>query len=134
MRAIRVLEFLVPILYVEKPTQVIITIGNTIFGALSRKRKVDWALVMRDVVKRLLAWVGKSKPNPICLHVFHLYYHAKMLKSEEKKAYKIGEVMAKHNVDLDRELKLTEEEDSKQGSLSSEEISALEMLNKSPTS
>ena len=34
-RARKVLEFLVPILYPEKPTRVTITVGNTISGALS---------------------------------------------------------------------------------------------------
>ena len=34
-RTRRVLEFLVPLLYPEKPTRVTITVGNTIFGALS---------------------------------------------------------------------------------------------------
>ena len=41
-RARRVLEFLVPLLYLEKPTRVTITVGNTIFGALSREKAVDW--------------------------------------------------------------------------------------------
>ena len=40
-RARRVLEFLVPILYPEKPTRVTIKVGNTIFGALSEERPVD---------------------------------------------------------------------------------------------
>ena len=40
-RAKRVLEFLVPLLYPEKPTRVTITVGNTIFGALSGGRLVD---------------------------------------------------------------------------------------------
>ena len=40
-RARKVLEFLVPLLYPEKPTRVIITVGNTIFGALSGERPVD---------------------------------------------------------------------------------------------
>ena len=40
-RARRVLEFLVPLLYPEKPTRVKITVGNTIFGALSGQRLVD---------------------------------------------------------------------------------------------
>ena len=40
-RAKRVLEFLVPILYSEKPTRVTVTVGNTIFGALLGERKVD---------------------------------------------------------------------------------------------
>ena len=41
-RVKRVLEFLVPLLYPEKPTRVTITVGNTIFGALSEERPVDW--------------------------------------------------------------------------------------------
>ena len=40
-RTRKVLEFLVPLLYPEKPTRVTITVGNTIFGALSRERPVD---------------------------------------------------------------------------------------------
>ena len=38
-RAKRVLKFLIPILYREKPTRVTVTMGNTIFGALLGKRK-----------------------------------------------------------------------------------------------
>ena len=49
-RARRVLEFLVPLLYTEKPTRVTITVGNTIFGALSEKRLVDWGVVVKDLV------------------------------------------------------------------------------------
>jgi hypothetical protein len=37
----RVLEFIVPILYPEKPNRVTITLGNTIFGSLSGERPVD---------------------------------------------------------------------------------------------
>ena len=33
-RARQVLEFLVPLLYSEKPTRVTIAVGNTVFGAL----------------------------------------------------------------------------------------------------
>ena len=41
-RAKRVLEFLIPIFYPEKPTRVTVTVGSTIFGALLGERKVDW--------------------------------------------------------------------------------------------
>ena len=41
VRARRVLEFLVPLLYPEKPTRVTIMVGNTIFRALSGERPVD---------------------------------------------------------------------------------------------
>ena len=49
-RAKRVLEFLVPLLYPEKPTRVTITMGNTIFGALSGERPVDWGILVKDLV------------------------------------------------------------------------------------
>ena len=49
-RARRILEFLYPLLYPEKPTRVTIMVGNTIFGALSDERSVDWGHVMKDVV------------------------------------------------------------------------------------
>ena len=37
----RLLQFLVPILHPEKPTRMTISLGNTIFGALTGERKVD---------------------------------------------------------------------------------------------
>ena len=40
----RVLEFLNPIFYPEKPTRVTVTVG--IFGALLGERKVDWGIVL----------------------------------------------------------------------------------------
>src|SRR5579875_2756940 len=55
VRARRALEFLVPLLYSEKPTRVTITVGNTIFRALSGERPVDWGVVVKDVVQRLLS-------------------------------------------------------------------------------
>ena len=45
-RAKRILEFLIPILYPEKPIRVTVTVGNTIFGALLGERKVDWGVVL----------------------------------------------------------------------------------------
>ena len=57
-RARKVLEFLVPLLYPEKPTRVTITVGNTIFGALSGERLVDWGVVVKDLVQRLLSGMG----------------------------------------------------------------------------
>ena len=62
-KARRVLEFLVPIHYPEKPARVTVTVGNTIFGAYTREREVDWALVIRDVVRRLLTRVGVNWKN-----------------------------------------------------------------------
>ena len=45
-RAKQVLEFLISILYPEKSTRVTVTVGNTVFRALSRDRPVDGALLI----------------------------------------------------------------------------------------
>ena len=45
----QLLEFLVLIIHPDKPTRVMITIGNTIFEALDRGREVDWSVVFRDM-------------------------------------------------------------------------------------
>ena len=86
-RAKKVLEFLVPLLYPEKPTRVTITVGNTIFGALSGERSVDWRIVVKDLVQRLLSGMEKSKATPICPYVFHLYHSQELLLPVEKKEY-----------------------------------------------
>ena len=40
-RAKRLLEFLIPIFYLEKLARITVTIGNTIFGAYTSEREVD---------------------------------------------------------------------------------------------
>ena len=102
-RVKRVLEFLVPLLYPEKPTRIIITVGNTIFGALSEERPVDWGIVVKDLVQRLLSGMGKSKATPICPYIFHLYHSHELLLPVEKKEYRIQEALVKHNVESEEE-------------------------------
>ena len=102
-RVKRVLEFLVPLLYPEKPTRVTITVGNTIFGALSGERPVDWGIVVKDLVQRLLSGMGKSKATPICPYVFHLYHSQELLLSNEKKEYWTKEALQKYNVESEGE-------------------------------
>ena len=102
-RVKRVLEFLVPLLYLEKPTRVTTTVGNTIFGALSGERPVDWGVVVKDLVQRLLSRMGKSKATPICPYIFHLYHSHELLLPAEKKEYRIQEALIKHNVESDED-------------------------------
>ena len=102
-RVKRVLEFLVPLLYSEKPTRVTITVGNTIFGALSGERPVDWGVVIKDLVQRLLSGMGKLKATPICPYIFHLYHSHELLLPAEKKEYRIQEALVKHNVESDED-------------------------------
>ena len=102
-RVKRVLEFLVPLLYLEKPTRVTITIRNTIFRALSGERLVDWGIVVKDLVQRLLSGMDKSKATPICPYIFHLYHSHELLLPAEKKEYRIQEALVKHNVESEED-------------------------------
>ena len=85
------LEFLIPILYPEKLARITITVGNTIFGAYTGERVVDSALVVRDMVRMLLARIGKSKPTPICPYLLHLYYVHNTIQLDDKKVYMVRE-------------------------------------------
>ena len=58
----RVLEFLMPILYPEKPKRISLTMANTLFGALSGVRLVNWGLLIHEIVGRALPNIGK-KPS-----------------------------------------------------------------------
>ena len=102
-RVKRVLEFLVPLLYPEKPTRVTITVGNTIFGALSGERPVDLGIVIKDLVQRLLSAMGKSKATPIGPYIFHLCHSHELLLPAEKKEYRIQKALVKHNVESEEE-------------------------------
>ena len=105
-----------------------ITVGNTIFGALSVERPVDWDLVVKDLVQRLFFGMGKSKATPICPYVFHLYHLHEVLLPAEKKEYRIKEALLKHNVesegeeDLEDSKKVEDLEDLDRESRSSKEI------------
>ena len=96
-RAKRVLEFLIPILYPEKPTRVTVMVGNTIFGALLGERKVTWGILLQAVVAKLVDEVRKFKATPIGPYLFHLYMGQELLNREEMVAYKIGLDLLKYN-------------------------------------
>ena len=96
-KAKRVLEFLIPILYSEKPTRVMVTVGNTIFGALLGERKVDWGIVLQAVVAKLVEGARKLKAIPIGPYLFHLYMGQDILNREELVAYEIGLDLLKYD-------------------------------------
>ena len=128
-RARRILEFLVPLLYLEKPTRVTITVGNTIFGALSGERPVDWGQVVKDVVQQLFFGMDKSKATPICPYVFHMYHAHEVLLPAKKKKYRIKEALLKHNVELEGEEEPEDSDESDHESLSSKEIREIQRHN-----
>ena len=84
----RLLEFLVPILHPEKPTQGTSTIGNAIFGALSGEKRMDWAAYIHTLMNVLVSNVGKSRATPVCPYLFHLYKNQSLLTLEENKEWR----------------------------------------------
>lgn len=100
----RVLEFLVPIFYLEKPTRVIVMIRNTIFGSLSRDRRVDWARMTQDLVSKLVGEVRKQKGTPISPFFYHLYKHEGLLKLEEEMNWNIQKALLKYGEETEMDL------------------------------
>ena len=96
-KAKRVLEFLIPILYPEKPTRVTVTVNNTIFGALLGERKVDWGILLQAVVAKLVEGARKLKATSIGPYLFHLYMGQELLNKEEMVAYEIGLDLLKYD-------------------------------------
>ena len=100
----RLLEFMVSIVYPDKPTRVTITIGNTIFDALDGGREVDWGVVFRDMAQRLAKGVGKPKPTSICPFLFHLYEGQGLLTADEELDYRTAKEMAGYRITPDLDL------------------------------
>ena len=107
----RLLEFLVPIVHPDKSTQVTITIGNTIFGALDGGREVDWGVVKQDMAHRLAKGVGKPKPTPICPFLFHLYEGQGLLTVDEELDYRTAKEMAGYQITPDPDSRPGTDED-----------------------
>ena len=123
----RLLKFLVPIIHLDKPTWVTITIENTIFGVLDGGSLVDWGLMFRDLAHKLVAKAGKAKPTPMCPFVFHLYHNRDILIEEEDTDYRAAQELISYRITPDLEPKLhlgSERED--------EEIGNSEQSAKSP--
>ena len=101
-------------------------VGNIVFGAYTGEREVDWALVMRNTVRRLLTKIGKSKPTPIYLYLLDLYIAHKVVFSEDKKIYMAEESFMLHDIEPEDDNQPASSEDSEYESLSSKEIQKLQ--------
>ena len=99
----RLLEFLVPIVHLDKPTRVTRTIGNTIFGALSGDRPVDWGKVFSELVQRLVGAAGKAKSTPICPFLYHLYECKGLLTEEEETDYTTAKELNRYRISPERD-------------------------------
>ena len=99
----RLLEFLVPIVHPDKPTRVTRTIGNTIFGALSEDKPVDWGKVFSELVQWLVGAAGRAKPTPIYPFFYHLYECKGLLTEEEETDYTTAKELNRYEIPLERD-------------------------------
>ena len=77
------LDFLLPIMNLDKPKRISLTMTNTLFGAMSRIRPVTWELIIHEVVGRALPHIGR-KPSFLSPFILHLYQHYHLLTAEEE--------------------------------------------------
>ena len=103
IRERRFLEFLVPTVHPYKPTWVTRTLGNTIFGAISRERSVYWAIIFIELVNRLVGKARKSKPTPICPFLYHLYDSKGLLTEDEETDYRAAQELTQYWIMPDRD-------------------------------
>ena len=96
------LEFLVPIVHLDKPTWVTRTLGNTIFGAISGERSIDWAKILKELINQLVGGAGKSKPTPIYPFLYHLYESKGLLIEDEEIDYWAAQELTRYRITPDR--------------------------------
>ena len=101
----RVIEFLLPILYLQNPKRLSIMMVNTIFGALSGTRLVNWGQLIQELVEKSIPHIGK-KPSPLSPYSLHLYQRNGCVKEEEEDALIIAEDVVVYK--LGPEVELTE--------------------------
>jgi hypothetical protein len=82
-RVRRVLEFLMPILNPEKPKSISLTMANTLFGAMSGVRPVNWGLLIHEVVARAIPNIGQ-KPSYLSPFLLHLYRRYECITADEE--------------------------------------------------
>ena len=120
------LEFVIPIFYPVETSRVTVMVGNIVFGAYMGERKLDWALVMRDTVERLLTGIGKSKSIPICPYLLHLYIAHDTIQPDDKKIYMVEESFMLHDIELEENDQSTGSKSLERESLRSREIRELQ--------
>jgi hypothetical protein len=52
-----------PILNPEKPKRISLTMANTLFGAMSGVRPVNWGLLIHEVVGQAIPHIGRKPPT-----------------------------------------------------------------------
>ena len=86
----RVIKFILPILSPEKSKRLSITMVNTLFGAMSGIRPVNWARLIQEYVEKSLPHIGR-KPSYLSPYILHLYQHHGCINEAEEDMLTIAE-------------------------------------------
>ena len=86
----RVLEFILPILSLENPKRISITMANTLFGAMSGVRPVNWGSLIHEYVEKSIPHIGR-KPSYLSPYILHLYQYYDCFTGEEEDMLTIAE-------------------------------------------
>ena len=87
---------MMPILNPEKPKWVTLAVANTLFGALSGVRPVNWGVIIHEIVARGISQIGK-KPSYIFPFIMHLYeyHHCTTVDEDDKQVTAREEILYK---------------------------------------
>ena len=86
-----------PILNPDKPKSITLTMANTLFGALSKVRPVNWGMLIHKVVSRAIPYIGR-KPSYLPPFIMHLYAHYGCTTIEEDDMMTIAEEEVAYNL------------------------------------
>ena len=79
-----------PIFSPEKPKRLNITMVNTLFGAISGVRTINWGRLIQEYVERSLPHIGR-KPSFLSPYILHLYQQYGGINEAEEDAWTIAE-------------------------------------------
>ena len=74
----------------EKPKRLSITMANTLFGAMSGVRPVNWGRFIHEYLEKSLPQIGR-KPLFVFPYILHLYQHHGCINEVEEVALTIPE-------------------------------------------
>ena len=93
-RVRNVYRFMAPIINADKPTRLTVRVANTVAGSYLGDLSVDWGLVVRDMVFRLVKNIGKTRPSALTPFLYHIYKAGDVLTEKEEGDYESEWVMA----------------------------------------
>ena len=66
---------MLPILNLEKPKRLTLSVSNTLFGALSGVHPVNWGITIHEIVEKGFPLVGRKTTylSPFILHLYSFY-------------------------------------------------------------